>query len=84
MCVEKINGKPVTEQDIKDWADEAERGYDVDQLRKRGRKPLGHGPAQVVPVRIDEALLAAVVERAERDHVSRSEAIRAAIRAYVA
>jgi len=82
--VEKINGKPVTEQDIKDWADEAERGYDVDRLCKRGRKPLGDGPAQVVPVRIDETLLAAVIERAERDHVSRSEAIRAAIRAYVA
>ena len=82
--MEKINGKPVTEQDIKDWASEAELGYDVDRLRRRGRKPLGDGPAQVVPVRIDDALLAAVVERAERDHVSRSEAIRAAIRAYVA
>jgi hypothetical protein len=82
--VERIKGKPVTEQDIKDWADEAERGYDVDRLKKRGRKPLGDGPAQVVPVRLDEALLAAVAERAERDHVSRSEAIRAAIRAYVA
>lgn len=82
--MEKINGKPVSEQDIKDWADEAERGYDVERLSKRGRKPLGNGPAQVVPVRIDDVLLAAVVERAERDHVSRSEAIRAAIRAYVA
>ena len=82
--MDKINGKPVTEQDIKDWADEAERGYDVDRLRKRGRKPLGDGPAQVVPVRIDDTLLAAVVDRAERDQVSRSEAIRAAIRAYVA
>jgi len=82
--VEQINGKPVTEQDIKEWADEAERGYDVDRLRKRGRRPLGDGPAQVVPVRLDGTLLAAVVARAERDHVSRSEAIRAAIRAYVA
>ncbi len=81
--MEKINGKPVSEQNIKDWADEAERGYDVERLRKRGRKPLGDGPAQVVPVRLDEALLAAVVERAERDDVTRSEAIRAAIRAYV-
>lgn len=82
--VEKIKGKPVTEQDIQDWADEAERGYDVDRLRKRGRKPNGDGPGQVVPVRIDATLLAALAERAERDHVSRSEAIRAAIRAYVA
>ena len=82
--MEKINGKPVTEQDINDWADEAERGYDVGRLRKRGRKPLGDEPEQVVPVRIDETLLAALGERADREHVSRSEAIRAAIRAYVA
>ena len=81
--MEKINGKPVTEQDIKAWADEAERGYDVDRLRKRGRKPLGDGPGQIVPVRIDETLLSALAERAAREHVSRSEAIRAAIRAYV-
>jgi len=79
-----MNGKPVTEQDIKDWADEAERGYDVERLRKRGRKPLGDGAAQVVPVRIDETLLSALTERADHDQVSRSEVIRAAIRAYVA
>lgn len=82
--MEKIHGKPVTEQAIQDWADEAERGYDVEQLRKRGRKPAGDGPGQVVPVRIDETLLAALADRAEHDHVSRSEAIRAAIRAYIA
>jgi hypothetical protein len=83
-AVDAINGKPVTEQDIRAWADEAERGYDVAQLRKRGRRPAGDGPGQVVPVRLDATLLAALAERAERDHVSRSEAIRAAIRAYVA
>ena len=82
--MEKINGKPISEQDLQDWADEAERGYDVDRLRKRGRKPVGVGPGQVVPVRIDETLLTALADRAEHDHVSRSEAIRAAIRAYVA
>ncbi|MCU1693719.1 MAG: ribbon-helix-helix protein CopG family [Frankiales bacterium] len=82
--MEKIKGEPVSEQDITAWADEAERGYDVAQLRKRGRKPEGDGPGRVVPVRLDETLLAALAERAERDHVSRSAAIRAAIRAYVA
>ena len=82
--MERVQGKPVTERDIQDWADEAERGYDVEQLRRRGRKPIGDGPGQVVPVRIDATLLAALSERAERDHVSRSEAIRAAIRSYVA
>jgi hypothetical protein len=70
LFVDKVNGKPVTEQDVNDRADEAERGYDVDRLSKRGRKPLGDGPAHVVPMRIDETLLAAVTDRAERDHVS--------------
>lgn len=79
-----MNGVPVTEEQIQAWADEAERGYAVEQLRKRGRKPIGDGPAHVVPVRLDDTMLAAVDERAERDHVTRSEAIRAAIRAYVA
>lgn len=82
--VESLRGQRVTEQELQDWADEAESGYDVEQLRRRGRKPIGDGPAQVVPVRIDATLLAALSERAERDHVSRSEAIRAAIRSYVA
>ena len=81
---ETIKGKPVSEQDISAWVDEAEQGYDVAGLRKRGRKPTGDGPGRVVPVRLDETLLAALGDRAERDHVSRSEAIRAAIRAYVA
>ena len=84
LGMEKTSGKPVTQQDVQDWADEAERGYDVDRLRKRGRRPAGDGPGQVVPVRIDATLLAALTERADSDHVSRSEAIRAAIRDYVA
>lgn len=81
---ETIQGVPVTDKQIQEWADEAERGYDVEQLRRSGRKPIGDGPARVVPVRLDDSMLAAVDERAQRDHVTRSEAIRAAIRAYVA
>lgn len=84
METETIKGVPVTEEMIQRWADEAEKGYDVTQLRKRGRKPAGDGPARVVPVRLDETLLTAVDERAEQDHVTRSELIRAALRAYVA
>ncbi|HEU0102106.1 MAG TPA: CopG family transcriptional regulator [Mycobacteriales bacterium] len=81
--METVDGKPVSAQDIDGWADEAEQGYDVDRLRRRGRKPVGDGPGQVVPVRLDQTLLAALAERAERDHLSRSAAIREAIRAYV-
>lgn len=84
MGVETIKGVPVTQEMIEDWADEAERGYDVAQLRRRGRKPMGDGPARVVPVRLDDGLLEAVDQRAEEDHTTRSELIRAAIRAYVA
>jgi predicted transcriptional regulator len=82
--METVNGVPVSDEMIQEWADEAERGYDVSQVRKRGRKPMGNGPARVVPVRVDDALLSALDQRAEHDHVSRSELIRAAIRAYVA
>ena len=81
---ETIEGVPVTEELIQQWADEAEKGYDVAELRKRGRKPVGDGPARVVPVRLDDTLLSAVDERAEQDHITRSELIRAALRAYVA
>ena len=84
LLMETINGVPVTEAQIQEWADEAERGYDVEKLRKRGRKPKGDGPARVVPIRLDDGLLAAVDERAGEEHVSRSDVIRAAIRAYVA
>ena len=83
MTEKKISGKPVSDALIQVWADEAETGYPVDQLRRRGRKPLGDGPSEVVPVRMDAELLQALVERAEREQVSRSEAIRAAVRAWV-
>lgn len=82
--METINGVPVTEKLISQVVEEAERGYDIGQLRKRGRKPLGAGPARVVPVRVDDALLLAVDSRAKAENVSRSELIRAALRAYVA
>jgi len=83
MNQEKVNGQDITEDQIQAWADEAEAGYPVEELRKRGRKPLGDGPSDVVPVRIDTELLQALVARADREKVTRSEAIRAAIRAWV-
>lgn len=84
MSDEKIDGVPVTDRMIDDWADEAERGYPVEVLRKKGRKPVGDGPGTVVPVRMDVTLLAAITELADRMKVSRSEAIREAVRRAVA
>lgn len=82
--METINGVPVTEDVIQAWAGEAEAGYDVESLRKRGRKPKGEGPARVVPVRLDDVLLGALDQRANQEQVTRSDVIRAAITAYVA
>ena len=82
--METIDGVPVTDEMIQAWADEAERGYDVEVLRTHGRRPTGDDAARIVPVRMDEDLVAAVDRRAVRDGTSRSEIIRSAVRAFVA
>ena len=82
--METIDGVPVIDETIQEWADEAERGYDVEVLKKRGRRPIGDGAARVVPVRMDDSLVAAVDQRAEKDGTSRSEIIRSAVQAFVA
>ena len=78
-------GKVLTDADIEALADEAERGYDVAVLkaRRRGRPLLGSAPAEVVPVRLDPELKAAVENRAERDRTTTSEIIREAIRRFL-
>ncbi|MGL5861339.1 MAG: ribbon-helix-helix protein, CopG family [Phycicoccus sp.] len=78
-----LHGKPVTDEQIQAWADEAEAGYDLSKLPKprRGRPPVGDGPGTVVPVRLDEATIAALTARAEAEGIAtRSDAIRAAVR----
>lgn len=79
------NGIAVTDDDIERMADEAERGYDVDELlaRRGGRPRIGSAPAEVVPVRIDPELRAAIDARAAADDKSTSEIIREALRRYL-
>jgi len=80
-----IHGKPVTDEQIQAWADEAEAGFDLPALRKsrRGRPAVGHGPGKPVTVRLDEQTLAALRKRAEHEGLANeSEAIRAAVRAW--
>lgn len=83
MGEETVGGIPVTDEQIRAWADEAEQGYDVAVLRRRGRPRRGATPGTVVPVRLDDDLLAALTRRAENEHLNRSEAIRTALRAWV-
>lgn len=85
MSEHLLHGKPVTDEQIQMWADEAEAGYDPATLPKprRGRPPVGDGPSTVVPVRFDAATLAALNARAQAEGIqNRSEAIRVAVRAW--
>lgn len=78
---ETIGGTPVTEEQIASWADEAEAGYNVESLLKRGRGRPGRGsePSQVVALRLTVGEIAALDARAEREGKSRSEVIREAL-----
>ena len=76
----KIEGRDVTESQIDKWVDEAEKGYDPEWLRPRmGRPVRAGGTSKVVPVRLTDAELEAVMARAEREHLNRSDAIRRAL-----
>ena len=78
-----MDGREVGEPQVDQWVDEAEAGCDVDALRSRvGRVPRGGTAAKVIPVRLTEAELAAVMARAEREGLNRSDAIRAALDAW--
>ncbi|MGE3660698.1 MAG: CopG family ribbon-helix-helix protein [Pseudonocardia sp.] len=77
-------GVPVTDELVQQLADEAEASYDVATVRRRGgRRPLGSGPADVVPVRLDPELRAALTARADAEHTSASDVIRQALRAWL-
>lgn len=62
---------------------EAERGYEPQRLRARGRPPLGEGPSNVLPVRLDQELRSALQRRAEDDETTLSDVVRRALRSYL-
>ncbi len=79
-------GRTLTDADLDALADEVKTtDYDIDELktRRRGRPAMGSGPADVVPVRIDPELKAAIEARAEADHTTTSEVIREALRRFL-
>ncbi|WEG09483.1 ribbon-helix-helix protein, CopG family [Microbacterium horticulturae] len=83
---EIINRVPVADEQIATWAAEAETGYDVEALRKRGRGRPGRGaePSQVVVLRLTSDELAELDARAAQAHKTHSELIRDALAAYAA
>lgn len=82
----KRDGTPITDEMIEEMADEAERGYDVDEILRRrqgGRPSMGSAPASVESVRLDPELKRDLLLRAADEGVSVSELIRKALRNYV-
>lgn len=80
------SGKRITEDVIEQLSQEAERGYDVEELLSRrgpGRPRLGEAAKTVESVRLDPALRDQIAQRAESDGVSPSEVIRRALREYL-
>ena len=78
------DGVPLTDDTISRLAAEAEAGYDLDQLDRkrprRGRPIAGELPVDhLVPTRVDSALYAALVARAESEHRPVSEVVREAL-----
>lgn len=86
MADEQFAGEQVTDEQIQKWADEAEAGYNVEKLKRRGRGRPGRGaePMQVIAVRLTAEEIAALDAYAAREHLSRSEAIRRALAGYAA
>ncbi len=82
----RMTEEHVTEEMVSAWGAEAEAGYDVSQLKRRGRGRPGRGaePMQVVAVRLSTQELAALDRKAQTEHLSRSEVIRQALLHYAA
>ncbi len=81
----KKDGTPITDEMVEALADEAEAGYDVEEiLRRRGGRPtMGSSAASVESVRLDPDLKRDLILRAAEEHISVSEAIRRAVRQYL-
>ncbi len=81
------SGEPITEEMIERFAEEAERGYEPGQLKRRrrgpGRPPLGDAAKSVESVRLEPELRDEVARRAQTEGVTVSELIRRALRHYL-
>ena len=80
------SGKTLTDADIEQLADEAAHAdYDIAALkhRRRGRPLIGSAPGEVVAVRLDPELRAAVEARATADRTTASDIIREALRRFL-
>lgn len=80
------SGDVLTESDLAQLADEAEAGYDPERMHvrwRRGRPPMGSGPARIMAVRLEPELETAVRTHAADEDMTTSELIRTALRHYL-
>jgi len=79
-------GTPITDEMVEAMADEAERGYDVEEVLRRprgGRPPMGSAASSIESVRLDPELKRDLLLRAAEEQTSVSEVIRRAIGQYL-
>ena len=76
----------VTDRDLERMSDEiAVRDFDLTEFRRLPGRPLmGEAVAEVVPVRIEPALIETIDDRAKTEGTTRSDIIRRAIHNYLA
>ncbi len=81
-----INGEILTDEDFERMAaDVATRDFDLSKFtRLPGRPLMGKAVAEVVPVRIEPAIVKSIDRRAKKDGTTRSDIIRQAINSYLA
>ncbi|MGO1590701.1 MAG: ribbon-helix-helix protein, CopG family [Ancrocorticia sp.] len=75
-----IGGVEITEEVIARLVKNAEEGFPGATFRSPGRPTRADEPTRAVTVRLTESELSAVMDRAEREHRTRSDAIRAALK----
>ena len=80
------SGVVVTDSDIRRIADDvATRDFDLSKFtRLPGRPLMGKAVAEVVPVRIEPAIVKSIDRRARKEGTTRSDIIRQAIKSYLA
>ncbi len=81
-----IDGEILTDADFERMADDvATRDFDLSKFtRLPGRPLIGKAVAEVVPVRIEPAIVKSIDRRARKEGTTRSDIIRQAIKIYLA
>jgi len=81
-----IDGEILTDADFERMSDDfAKQDFDLSRFtRLPGRPLMGKAVAQVVPVRIEPAIVESIDRRAKKEGTTRSDIIRQAINTYLA